>query len=521
MTAQPGAETASVTEKEIADLQAHPTPQTLYNTGVKLFLEQRGTEAFQLILDLVGKHLDDTNMIAAASSLLWEYTARHDVVVILMRHVVQREPYNLPAKLSLANALITTGEESEGYGLFAQLIEQNPTRRADLCENLSKVLLDTGRLDEAIRILEFWGQTGEETFALVNNMACALQNVGRSREALPWFKKAVELAEDKKRPAFGYAVSQIKAGDFKEGWYNYVQRDPIVDDESWWFVRLPRLRHGDNVAGKRVILYQEQGFGDTLQFIRSAAWLLDAGADVTIAVPRPLVRLLTQSFPRATVKEIRPFGEKPEDGYDYSAPIPDLPYIVGVVSDETIPANIPYLRADPADIEKFAAMLPPGRPRIGLVWAGAQRIKAEFALTDRRRSSNLQDMAAALTPIDATLINLQFGPPHRQILDWKGQPIADPMRNVSDMADTAAIMENLDLIISVDTSPLHLAGGLGRPTWLVSRRDACWRWRDEGDTTPWYPGMRIFRAKELSFVPTWKEVGAALHEWVANWKAPS
>ena len=520
MTAQPGAETASVTEKEIEDLKAHPTPHSLYGVGVKLFLEQRGTEAFPLILDIVGKHLDDTTMVAAAASMLWEYTARHDVVVILMRHVVQREPYNLPAKLSLANSLITTGEEAEGYGLFATLIEQNPTRRADLCENLSKALLDTGRLDEAIRILEFWHQTGEETFALVNNMACALQNVGRSREALPWFRRAVELANDKKRPAFGYAVSQIKAGDFKEGWHNYAQRDPIVDNEAWWFITLPRLRQGDDVAGKRVILYQEQGFGDTLQFIRSAAWLIEAGADLTITVPRPLVRLLAQSFPRATVKEIRKFGENREEGYDYSAPIPDLPYIVGVVSDETIPANIPYLRADPADIEKFATMLPPGRPRIGLVWAGAQRIKAEFVLTDRRRSSNLQDMAAALTPVDATLVNLQFGPPHQQILAWEGQPIADPMRSVNDMADTAAIMENLDLIISVDTSPLHLAGGLGRPTWLVSRRDACWRWRDEGDTTPWYPGMRIFRAKELSFIPTWKEVGAALHEWAANWKAP-
>ena len=99
MTAQPGAETASVTEKEIEDLKAHPTPHSLYGVGVKLFLEQRGTEAFPLILDIVGKHLDDTTMVAAAASMLWEYTARHDVVVILMRHVVPREPSYLPAKL--------------------------------------------------------------------------------------------------------------------------------------------------------------------------------------------------------------------------------------------------------------------------------------------------------------------------------------------------------------------------------------------------------------------------------------
>ncbi|MFT8655662.1 MAG: glycosyltransferase [Acetobacter papayae] len=520
MTTQPDAQTAPDINKEIKEVRASPTPNGLRILCTKLFLEHKGEEAFRLILDVVSSHMDDTPIIAMATALLWEYTARHDVVVLLMRHVVRREPYNLPAKLSLANALITTGAEHEGYGLFAELITQNPSRRADLCEHLSKVLLDTGRLDEALRILEFWSTTGEETYSLVNNMACALQNVSRSRDALPWFHKAIEMATDKKRPSFGLAVAQLKAGDFKAGWHNYAQRDPVVDNKNWWFVTLPRLRHGDTLHGKRVILYQEQGFGDTLQFVRSTTWLIEAGANVTLAVPRPLLRLLTRSFPRATVKEIRSFGEHKEEGYDYSAPIPDLPYIVGVVSDETIPATIPYFQADPADVEKFGAMLPPSRPRVGLVWAGAQRIKAEFVLTDRRRSSNLQDMASALTPVDATLVNLQFGPPHQQILAWEGQPIADPMRQVNDMADTAAIMENLDLIISVDTSPLHLSGGPGPPPRGVRPRVSGGRRGGEGGTTPRDTGLRVFRAKELSFAPTWKEVGAALHQWVANWKAP-
>lgn len=93
------------------------------------------------------------------------------------------------------------------------------------------------------------------------------------------------------------------------------------------------------------------------------------------------------------------------------------------------------------------------------------------------------------------------------------------MGEIRDMADTLALMESLDLIISVDTSPVHLAGAIGRPVWLVSRWDACWRWGDSGDTSPWYPSIRIFRAQERGFAPVLKEVGAALQQWVRDWKA--
>ena len=116
-------------------------------------------------------------------------------------------------------------------------------------------------------------------------------------------------------------------------------------------------------------------------------------------------------------------------------------------------------------------------------------------------------------------MSLQLGKPREELAAWQGQPIFDPMGEVHDMADTAAIMENLDLIISVDTSTAHLAGGLARPVWMVSRWDACWRWGDDGESTPWYPTMRIFRSQERSFKPVLAQVGAALREWCKNWRA--
>lgn len=103
--------------------------------------------------------------------------------------------------------------------------------------------------------------------------------------------------------------------------------------------------------------------------------------------------------------------------------------------------------------------------------------------------------------------------------EWHGQPVCDLMDSVTDMADTAAIIASLDLVISVDTSVLHLAGALGKPVWLLSRWDACWRWLDSGETTAWYPTMRIFRPQERSFAPVLRQMGEALQTWVATWHA--
>jgi hypothetical protein len=127
-------------------------------------------------------------------------------------------------------------------------------------------------------------------------------------------------------------------------------------------------------------------------------------------------------------------------------------------------------------------------------------------------------MLAAITPVDATLVNLQLGPRREDLAAWRGQPVCDIMDHAHDMADTAALIENLDLVISVDTSVVHLAGALGKPVWLLSRWDGCWRWGDAGDTSPWYPTMRIFRAQERTLGPVLEQMGAVLRIWAATWQ---
>ncbi|GBQ34616.1 tetratricopeptide repeat protein [Gluconacetobacter azotocaptans] len=493
-----------------------PTPENLVQLCSTLFSTGQDLEALRLALEVVSSHPDDLPLTTAAAGVISKHTARHDVVATLLRSVLLREPHDIRAQSFLAYTLIAGGDLAGGIALFSEMMARHPGERTSLCEYISVSLLNAGYPLEALQVLFHWVTDGEVTAALLNNMGCALERLGRSAEALPWYERALTMAPDNQAIAFGYALTLLKAGNFRDGFARYVDRPPRTDHE-WWFLSLPRLRHGDDVAGKKIILYQEQGLGDTIQFIRSVPYLLEQGAEVTIAVPAGLVRLLAQSFPDVSVRSIAEFGR--EDGYSYAAPIPDLPFIAGVMSESDIPAHIPYLRADADDIARFAAMLPARRPRIGLVWAGGRRVMSEDVAADKRRSTTPAEMGAALCPVDATLVNLQFGPPRAEIEAWRGQPLFDPMGDIRDMADTAAIMGSLDLIISVDTSLVHLAGAIGRPVWLVSRWDACWRWGDEGDSSPWYPTMRVFRAREKSFAPVLREVGEALHKWVETWQA--
>ncbi|MBO1324630.1 tetratricopeptide repeat-containing glycosyltransferase family protein [Acetobacter sp. TBRC 12305] len=481
-----------------------------------LLEEGNVNDALRLMLETVSRRLDDAELSTLAAGLLLKYTALHEVIVTLLRNVVERTPDNVEAWSWLAGALVADEKIAEGLGIFSDLIQRYPQDRAMLYENISASLIDAGYLAEALQVLSVCLEQEKPTVTLMLNLGNTYFGLGMCEKAIAAYDKSLELMPYDNPARLSRSYALLKARRLDDGWEHYVLRSPHVMHMPDWILALPRLRRGNDVAGKRVLIYQEQGLGDTIQFIRSVSFLLEHGAKVTAAVPDNLVRLMDMSFPTVVSRTAEDIA--PTERFDYGLPIPDLPYIAGIRSEADIPDQVPYLRVDPGDIAKFAAILPPARPRIGLVWAGDRRIRSHDVLIDRRRSTTLAEMASALTPVDATLVNLQFGPRRADLQEWHGQPLFDPMGSVRDIADTAALMESLDLIISVDTSPVHLAGALGRPVWLVNRRDSCWRWGEEGESTVWYPTMRIFRSWEKSFGPVLKEVGDALQQWVAAWK---
>ena len=239
-----------------------------------------------------------------------------------------------------------------------------------------------------------------------------------------------------------------------------------------------------------MFLHAEQGLGDTLQFCRYAPAVAAKGATVILEVPAPLKSLMrTLPGVEHVVSEYDP--SRP---FDFHCPLMSLPLAFGT-RVETIPAPVPYLWPNPfrtsAWRERLARL---GGIKVGLVWAGSARLGNPGALLiDRRRSMRLQQMWPFGAIEGVTLVSLQKGEPASQTRPPPpGLAINDWTDELGDFADTAALIEALDLVISVDTSVAHLAGALGKPVWVLNRHDRCWRWLLDREDTPWYPTMRLF-----------------------------
>gem|GEM_PF-2035135 len=508
-----GPENGSSVEEEWWKIAGSPPDAARFSQSCEtLFLAGNGVSGLQRILETVSVHQEAILLSLAGATLVLRHTSRYEIVELLLRNVLRIDADHVVAQCFLAYVSIVRGDVAEGCASFATLMNRHPDQRTEIGEFVSMSLLEVGYPVEALNVTMSLLREGNISDSLLNNAGCALERLNRSDEALAFYEKALQINPGRKEVAFGHACALIKAGQFEKGWPLYFERELQISARQSDLLARKRLRPEHVLTGRHVLLFQEQGLGDTIQFIRFATDLVRRGARITVHVPASLTRLFRQSFANLTVLDATVSPDL--EIFDYVAPIPDLPYLSGMHTVQDIPVNVPYLKADPLAVAQIKASLPTDRPRIGLVWAGERRTRSEFALADKRRSISFEEMVAEMLPIDATVVSLQFGPARDALKEWEGQEIVDPMDAVSDMADTAAIMQTLDLIISVDTSPVHLAGALGCPVWLISRWDACWRWGDDGQGSPWYPTMRIFRSRERSFAPVLQEVGRALRLWV-------
>jgi len=275
---------------------------------------------------------------------------------------------------------------------------------------------------------------------------------------------------------------------------------------------LPALREAGDLAGRTILLTHEEGFGDTIQFLRYAPLLAGRGARVLAWVPGPLVRLVRGAAGIDAVIT----GDGAPPPFDFHCPFVSLPRAFES-SPATVPAA-PYLSASPALAAEWALHLPATGIRVGLAWAGQARPWLPgFSLVDRRRSASLEAFAPLATVPDVKLVSLQKGPAQEQArLAPEGMRLCDPMALAEDFADTAAIIANLDLVVSVDTAVVHLAGAMGKPVFLLDRYDNCWRWLSRRADSPWYPSLTIFRQERLGdwSAPMARAV-AALHAFAA------
>lgn len=342
----------------------------------------------------------------------------------------------------------------------------NPT----LLNLLGAARAETGPMEAAVTAFRAAAAAAPGLPAAWSNLGKALAAVGRFAEAESAFATATRLAPHNAQLRLNHGVARLKSGDWSSGWELFRARHALPGRRPP--LPGPELRGLDGLEGQRVLLLHDEGFGDTLQFIRWAPLLAARGAEVRVCAPRPLLRLLTG------VEGISAVEERPAP-YDRWCRIPDLPAVFDAGPD-SVPARLPYLRAAPDLVAAAGARLPPGR-RVGLVWAGDGRAHdPAAAATDRLRSLDAGQLAPLLATEGVVWISLQLG---------KAPPrgVVDAMRDVTDFADTAAIVANLDTVVSVDTAVLHLAAGMGRRTILLDRFDHCWRWQPGRAESSWYP----------------------------------
>jgi tetratricopeptide (TPR) repeat protein len=364
--------------------------------------------------------------------------------------------------------------------------------RPDYAEAYNKrgyALHDLNRLDEALASYDKALALKPDLAEAFNNQGVTLQQQNRIDEALASYREALRLGPNfaQAHSNLGYAL--LLAGRFEEGWKEHEWRwktEHMSGDARDFPVPLWR---GEAIGDRVILLYAEQGFGDTLQFCRYAP-LIAAGARTVLEVQAPLVRLLSR-LPGLTAVVARGDRLPP---FDLHCPLLNLPRAFGTTLD-TIPAATPYLAADPARAADWRRRLDGlGGLRVGLVWAGGARMKWQHLAVDRRRSIALDTLASLGEAPGVSFISLQKGGPAAQAANpLHGMALHDFTADLHDFDDTAALIDGLDLVISVDTAVAHLAGALGKPVWLLNRFDSCWRWLRNRDDSPWYPLLRQFR----------------------------
>ncbi len=317
------------------------------------------------------------------------------------------------------------------------------------------------------------------------NLAVALRNKGDLDEMLEVSYQALALAPDNPLTRYNHAHFLLMCGHLAEGFVEHqwgrkckqlAEGMPVFEGPEW---------QGESFAGRTLLLFAEYGIGDALQFVRYVPMVVERGGTVVLQV-QPAIAALLRPMEGVTVLG----RDEPVPPYDLQLPLMDLPRIFGTTLD-TIPAGVPYLKADAAKVEAWRATLGAHTGlKVGVVWAGSPLHKG-----DQQRSLSAEAVLPRLVMPGVQLFSLQKEPRPADgpVLQQLGADLIDLGPVLGDFTDTAAAVLALDLVIAVDTSVAHLAGALGRPCWMLLPYALDWRWLRDREDSPWYPSIRLFR----------------------------
>lgn len=437
-------------------------------------------------------YLDGNHRMAAGD------LARAEVCYL---ETLAQQPWHAAARANLGYLKEQQGAVAEAEFHYRQAIALMPDH-AQLQQNLGALLLREKRFTESEAAMRTAVELAPDEPSAWSQLGVLLVCTHREDEGEACYRRALALEPDHARARFNLSYLLLRQARFYEGWRMLearwqFDRFPLSFDCAFW--------EGEPLAGKSIVIGMEAGHGDMIHFCRYAALLKARGAARVDVVCHPGLRRLFATLPG--VDRVHALGEALPGGWDYWTRPMRLPGLFGTALD-SIPADVPYLSAQPDLVGRWREALPRNGLRVGLAWRGNANFEND---ADRSLPSLMSLAPLAAAPVH--FISLQKGVGEEEaLLPPTGMELHPIGPQLADFADTAAVIANLDLVISVDTAVAHLAGAMGKPCWLLLPDYRCdWRWMTERDDTPWYPSMRLFRQpRDGGWSPLVAQVAAAL-----------
>ena len=399
--------------------------------------------------------------------------------------VLTVDPSNPLIHLHAGAALHDLGRYEEAVATYHKALKLAPNM-GEGHNNLGNALMALGRFSEAAESFSRAASILQTSPVPLTARATALQALGRIDESENDCRKALALDPDFAAAHWNLALNLLLQGCYQEGWPEYEWRWRKPDFTSPCRHTDAALWDGSPLDGRTILLHAEQGFGDAIQFVRYAPLVAACCGDVVLECHPQLV-----SFFQGIegVRAVIPFGS-PLPSFTFQAPLLSLPRIFGTTL-KSIPSRSPYISISDAYRRKWELLTPSKQEmRIGVAWAGKK-------FPDPLRSCRLADLAPLVNVPNAMFYSLQMGEGSEQAVSPPdGMRLVDLTGEINDFADTAALIEQMDLVISIDTAVAHLAGAMGKPTFLMLPFAPDWRWLLERSDSPWYPTMMIFRQKQ-------------------------
>jgi tetratricopeptide (TPR) repeat protein len=458
------------------------------------------------------EYLQKATASANASATAWYYMGvslrgRGELVEAkqAFRRAIAIDPHLFPAHHDLGVVLFTLGE------IDASLQALNTA--ATLDERSSEVFHNRGRTLHALRLyeeaLDSYGHAiriNPDEAATFFNRGEVYNDLKRYAEALADYGRALELRPGYDDVRWNEALTRLTLGQFETGWQQYESRWKGDMARPRRHADIPAWSAGSPVAGKRILVWWEQGLGDTLQFCRYLPLLRERGAEIVFEV-QPALKRLASSLGDFTVVA----SGDPVPACDSQIPLLSLPLAFRTTL-ESIPARVPYLNADPENVRRWRNRLKPGAEKlnIGVACAGHASQK-----DDKVRSMRLANLAPLAQSANLFVIQVEVSAEDREFAAQSAGRIRLLDGEIRDFDDSAAIAENMDLVVTIDTSVAHLAGALAKPTWILLPWTPTWRWMVDREDSPWYPTARLFRQSRLG---DWDGVVARVREELESFR---